>query len=276
MTNAVITQTTYNAPQDTAGFISAIVTACQNAGMGSVFDSYNNGSGDPVRVFKIDSPNAGGKSFYFNVWVLTTGTAIRGVQTQIYETWNATTHTGTNASSAYSASSSSDSYSYTNNQPINLYAINHPEFRGVTIQQSGSTTHTIGFLKPFNIPSWWAEISFPYGFMHVSGASLYNFYPLGTGANALATGSACNILYSSAMSFVNPYNNKRDIYNGLLLLPDSSNGNRAGIIGKTSNDLCLVCASGLSLFDVVQVTPGSEEYTLITAGGTPGIAIRTT
>jgi hypothetical protein len=76
------------------------------------------------------------------------------------------------------------------------------------------------------------------------------------------------------MGNANPLNqNKRENYNGLILMMPNS-GLSAGSCGRSSNDLCLVCANNMNFLDVAEVIPGSEEYALISNAGSPGIAIR--
>jgi hypothetical protein len=142
------------------------------------------------------------------------------------------------------------------------------ECRLVGIRQSNQIQF-LGYLYPANKPAWWSENS-----------SLYCFIP---GSNNFVTwhGAAAsnspygNATYTSSlgraqMASSNPITSKRDVVTGILLYSNSNQG----VCGRTSDELVMVSGSGLGIYDIIQVTPNVEEYTLLVpAAG--GLALRT-
>jgi len=140
------------------------------------------------------------------------------------------------------------------------------ECRIVGVQQS-STTHFLGYLRPINKPIWWNENNYLYCFIPGSN----NFITW----NGAATSPYGNATYTSnlgraQMATANPITSKRDVVTGILLYSNSNQG----ACGRTSDDLVMVSGSGLGFYDIIQVIPGQEEYTvLVPAAG--GLALRT-
>ncbi len=73
------------------------------------------------------------------------------------------------------------------------------------------------------------------------------------------------------MSAVNPVTNQRDILPGVVIF---AAGATQGVAGRFSADVVHVSATGLTRFDILQVTSGVEEYQLLQAGAAGAIALR--
>jgi hypothetical protein len=264
MPNATTATTTLTSPQTAAGVIAAIETSGLAAGLGNtVFDSYTDGSSNLVRVFELvtDITKAKGK-IYLQILLSTTNV----LTTRIYDTWNTVTKTGTNITSGATIFT----LNYSNGQNILISSVNHPEYRGIIVRQGTINIGYLGIFRPFNKPTWWDESLYPYAFIiNNTNSQLLNHTPCTL--NPTGSVSSNSILSNNSIGLVNPINNRREIIKGLLLLANI--GVPIGSTGKTSDDLVFVAATGLSPFDVIQVTIGSEEYLLLQSGA-PGVAIR--
>jgi len=273
MTAATITQASYNPPQTIAGFASALAAALTTAGMGSPIDTWTASNGDLHNTFQITGSSAAKGTIFFDIWVTNNTSYQRQTISAIYDTWNTSTHVGTNASAAYSYSSLTQ-ISITNNQPIVLTSINHPELKIVVVTQSGFGSYHFGLIRPLNIPSWWNEAVYPYFFMvnTTSGSSILSAFT--TLAAALTPWNSAGYLsYMKDSSFLNPnpVTGKRSELPGLIMTTPSTN---TGDAGKTSNDLVIVSAASCNMWDTFPVTPGVEEYTLLIPATSSAFAIR--
>ena len=286
MPNAIISTSIFAPPHDSTGFTQAIASACTVAGMGNSIANFTNNT-EIHNVFEIvgDQNSAKGR-VYFDIY--TDGSY---VYTWLYDTFNISNNSGT-----FGVKIKYYSQTYFNfNSGVNIHltSINHPELRAIVIRQD--TIHiTFGIIRPAIKPAWWDENIYPYFFMHTIygreiGEANSNFMsylsldggmnPWGVSVSSYPSYYCCNLLQSNAIGNPPLPNLKRDIINGVILLSSYDNDVAQGIAGKFSDDLVLVAAKGLNFLDVLQVIPGSEEYTLITpgsAGGTNcGVAIRT-
>ncbi len=141
------------------------------------------------------------------------------------------------------------------------------ECRLVGIRQS-STTQFLGYLRPINKPIWWNENNYLYGF--IPGANNLIAWN-GAGNSPYGNATYTSSLGRAQMATANPITSKRDVVTGILLYSNSNQG----ACGRTSDDLVMVSGSGLGFYDIIQVIPGQEEYTvLVPAAG--GLALRTT
>ncbi|QSJ17694.1 hypothetical protein JYQ62_02105 [Nostoc sp. UHCC 0702] len=268
MANANLIQTIYPATQTQAGTASAIVTAMQNAGFGSPIDTFVVNS-ENHNVFQLVFDNSKSKgTAYIDVWVAG-GPRIRWV---MYDSWNTTTKTGSNGSAFQEV------FPLFYSNQIVFTACNHPEIKMVNIFQQGSVNTNIAVIRPTNKPSWWDENQWLYAFVSTNSVSFNswmpsNLNPMGVTSNIT---NICTFMTSPAFVNANTNNlNKRDTVNGLILCFPTAAGMLAGSVGRTSDDLALGCCGALNMFDVFQVTPGQEEYTMLSSGGTPGFMVRT-
>lgn len=163
-------------------------------------------------------------------------------------------------SAATSTDNSTFPYNYSN--AIFFKAINHPEIRGVFIQQANRQTIFLGYIRPENLPTWWNENSHPYIFTSPN-ADLLNFrmfsgvnspYSSATQANSYRIGNLSLGAGNAANS------SKRDVIASPLMLDAQT---QTGIIGRFSNDIILTNYSVFAQFDKLIVTPGVEEYLIL-------------
>lgn len=243
--------------------VAAIKTAMTDAGFNSVpFDEFTSGT-DKILVYDQTFNAATFGKVY--LWVkITTALAINQ---QLYTAWNATTHTGTNGGTASTA------ITFAAGSQINFKAIKQnttKEYQLLFVTQS-TTVKVLGTLRPASKPSWWDENSYPFYFIPPAAT----FATLQSTANATMpyTGSSASTFTSSLnnpnMSAANPITSKRDVLAGVVLYPNSLQG----VAGRTSDDLVMVAAAGLTRFDTIQIDPGVEEYILINPA-VGGLAIR--
>lgn len=151
------------------------------------------------------------------------------------------------------------------------------EFRFVVLSQ-GSLIGFYGYLKPQSKHPCFDEEVAPYLFQSANVFTASNHFvswvctaitPYYTAPNYTTT--FFTDMASIYLATANPVTNKRDSLGGMILYPSSNQG----IAAKTSDDIIMLAASGLTRFDLIQVTPGIEEYTLIFAAA-GSMAIRTT
>lgn len=151
-------------------------------------------------------------------------------------------------------------YNYTN--PIFFKAINHPEFRGVFIQQASRGTIFVGYIRPENLPTWWNENSYAYCF-HSPNSDFLNFRSFSgvfspySGTNQQTSYRIGNLSLGSGNA---ANSSKRDVVSAPLLL---DNQTQVGILGRFSNDVILTNYTTLTQFDKLIVTAGVEEYLIL-------------
>lgn len=235
----------------------AIKQAMINAGYSSPFDEYTSGT-DKIVVYAIvlDSTKTFGTT-YLRVRV----TTAFAVGQQLYSTWNATTHTGTNASTEYVATAFSSS------AQINFTALNGGIEYKLALLYQGSLFYPLGYLSPANRPSWWDLNTWNYC-LHPGTATFSSF------RSPSSTPYANNALYDSSLNIArmgsaNLQTNRRDILPGILIYSQSNQG----IGGRTSDDLIMVAGTGSTRFDTLQA-PGDAKQYLILVPDAGGLAIR--
>lgn len=181
--------------------------------------------------------------------------------------------------------------------PIKFTAINHPEIRGVYIQQLDKIPCFIGLIRPATPPSWLNEANFPYFFTPLS-PSFFSYRSFFGAANpwSLAEDAGYSVA-SPILSLLNPgsvggsghtfpgigytasntlatnpvntaNSNLREIYPSVYIMSNGGNvGSTASqrwMYGQYSADVALTLGHGLQLFDRVVISPGTEEYMVIT------------
>lgn len=151
------------------------------------------------------------------------------------------------------------------------------EFRFVILSQ-GTNYAVFGYLRPEEKHPCFDENVAPYIFQSASAfttGSYFNNWQC-TGLSPYIFNSSPVILFNTHMTFANlaianPVTNQRDSIAGMILYA----GSGQGVAAKTSNEIIMVSAQGLSRFDLIQVTPGIEEYVLLFPGAS-SMALRTT
>ncbi len=267
MPNAVLTQTIITATLTQAKMVAGLATALTNAGF-TAYPSYNISSSIGQTFYCTYNNNPKG-TVYLNIVVTPSG----NITSTIYDSWNNTTNTGTNAS--LGANTTTNYLSNSSNQMV-LTAVSHPEFKGVIIVQPSATNGIIGVLRPSNVPIWWNENIWLYAFLASAQTSMFNSW-LPPGLNPFNTANAnypLSFMSSPAFANANPNNsNNLDLIAGLVLCQPSGGGYISGSAGTTSTDVCLGAANNKNLFDVW--TYSSTRYTLLSNGGIPGFGIKT-
>lgn len=183
---------------------------------------------------------------------------------------------------------------YTN--PIKLTAINHPEIRGVYIQQAEKYPMFFGLCRPVNKPLAWNENIYPYCYVSENSsffryrsfygsqnpyncpidnptllnfpgctAWVYEYTQQGYTEPGFARGSDISTVPINPINPAN--NNKRDIITAPYLINNSAGaGVESGrwLVGQFSDDIVIAPSVGLDFRDKMIVSPGTEEYTVIT------------
>lgn len=238
-------QTIYNAIKIAAGNVSL-----------AIYDEYTSGT-DKIIVYSVTLDNT--KTFgisYLRIR-LTLGLILNQ---QIYSTWNATTHVGTNGSTEITY------VTLVNNIQINFVALDgQNEYKLIALTQ-GTTTIVLGFVAPINKPLWWDLNAWNYVFI-VTGSTFATFRT--TALNPYANAEHDTTLNTARMGVANPQTNRRDLLPGVIFYTQ----NNQGISGRSSDDLVMFAGSGTTRYDVVQV-PGDTKQYLILSPQSGGLAVR--
>ena len=237
----------------------AIKNALATAGFPVLFDEVNTHGTDRV-VYEIPfNPTATYGKAYLEIEI----DYVLNVRQRLHLDWNRVNNTG------WGSGPWGPQVQFGFNSEITFRGFEKSdECRLVGIRQT-NRIQFLGYLRPVNKPIWWNENS-----------SLYCFIP---GANNFITwyGASSsnspygNSMYTSSlgrpqMANPNPITSKRDVVTGILMYSNTDQG----VCGRTSDDLAMVSGSGLGIYDVIQVVPQEEEYTIVhPAAG--GLALRT-
>lgn len=242
-----------------ANLTTAIKNAMAAANFPTIFDEVNATNNQLIYEVTLNGAATFGK-LYLEIEI----TPARLVRQRIHTNWDPIANTGVN-SGAYGPS-----ITFNDGTEITFRGFEKAnESRIIGVRQS-NTIQFLGYIYPENIPTWWNENS-----------SLYAFIPAANTFNTLNGAAAGNSPYGNGvytsslgrtqMASSNPVTSKRDVVTGILLY---SNANQ-GAAGRTSDDLVMVAGSGLGTYDLIQVTPEVEEYTILSASA-GGLALRTT
>jgi hypothetical protein len=183
-----------------------------------------------------------------------------------------------------------------NTNPIKFTAINHPEIRGVYIQQAEKLPHFIGVCRPTDKPATWDENIYPYVLASENSSffTYRGFYGALSPYNTIITDHSF-LNFPGCVLWVNDYNNNTFTEPGLgrtanpgstpvnPINPANNNKrevitapyiiNRFGgaglessrwLLGQYSDDIVITNSIGLDFKDKIIVSPGTEEYTVIT------------
>lgn len=262
-------------------FYDALKASLVSAGFSAVpYDEFVPASGSKIIVYEVtgDAAKAKGKT-YFSVYL--TSNFVLG--TQLFVTWDKEAHTGTGNQPKFLGSSVGVGFGA--NVVMQFTALNHPEFKGVCVKQSG-TFNIIGSTRPLTKPEWFDEERFPYAFA-LRDSLFYRLNGFGGADQPFGAADTEPSFYgdrpiyitspwAARLGYENTFTLKRDIIPGpYVFFPTNSFGDDVGrgIAGKYSDDLALVAGAGLLHMDVVRISP-AEEYTVF-APGAPCMAIRT-
>lgn len=260
MPAAARTTSTLSPTVTQANLTAAIRSAFIAAGFGAApHDEYTDGSSANHLIYEVISdPVATRGRFYLNVQVTTT----MGVSLRLLQDWNAVPNTFT-VGSAFSTAATFSAAS-----PVFFTGYDHPELKGVILEQ-GANVIPLMYARPQK-PSWWTEEAWLFGFIPQNNTFAAYVSVTGT-ANPYNSSSTYLPSSFTAMSTTNPITNQRDILPGVVIF---AAGATQGVAGRFSADVVHCSATGLTRFDILQVTPGVEEYQLLQAGAAGAIALR--
>jgi hypothetical protein len=257
MAVATRTITSLVAPFTQTQLSTALQAAFINAGFSSIFDSYTSGT-DLILVyaFVVDGTKTFGTSY---LRVRITNTFI--INQALYSTWNATAHTGTNASTeaVYLTLLSTAS--------VTFNAFNASgEVRLVLVTQ-GTLFLPLGMICPVTRRGSWDLSNWNWGFIFIATTMLSL---RSTGLNQYSNAENDIVLAGSArLATANVQDNERDLITGIVLLNQSN----TGFPGRTSDDLAIVSSSGSTRYDTFTKAGTSQQFLLINPGS-GGLALR--
>lgn len=234
-----------------------IKAAFANTGFTALFDEFVTGT-DRIAVYAIvlDNTKTYGTT-YLRVRVTTTFI----VGQQLFSTWNAATDTGTNSSAEITYAA------LVANVQVNFTALNGAtEFKLVMLTQ-GATAIALGFISPFNRPSWWDLNAWNYCYLATTNTfAVFRSTALNPYTNA-ENDTSLNVV---RMGTANAQSNRRDLLPGIIFYSQSNQG----ISGRTSDDLVMVAASGTTRYDTIQIPGDTKQYLLLNPSS-GGLAVRT-
>lgn len=271
MTLAVITQNIIPTTVTQSSFMSGIATGMINAGFTSI-SSYTLSSVQ-YQIFKYEYNNTTKGTVYI---LISINTSLQ-LSSQLLDSWDIANKTGTNGTVVYTIS-----YVFLTSNQITINAVNHPEFRGIFIQQTGNANilTSIGSLRPANKPAWWNESLWLYAFLPLINSAPNNFNQWLFSSNnpfntPSSTGIFCTFMTNAAFANANPNNgNNFSLVTGLVLCQPTQAGYVSGEAGTTSTDICFGAANNKNFLDVWDYS--GSIYTLISDGGSPAFGIKTT
>jgi hypothetical protein len=178
--------------------------------------------------------------------------------------------------------------------PTTLISVNHPEIRGVFVTQNDRFPQFVGYVQPANRPSW-LDANLTY-LLAATDSSFFSYrtfageaspdnsqqpdtdhylvypgmpFPRATQTIASVGGSTCHRgMGTTGDAFVRGDSNliagKRDIVPAPHILYCSGDKTKgASMYGSFSGDIAVTTADNLRFGDEVVVTPGVEEYMVI-------------
>lgn len=238
------------------------------AGFTSPFDYQPAASAGTNRYIVYEFINDAARSkgrIYFRVrWVVNATTGAITFYTQLFDSWNITTRTGSNGGTEVTCAL----VVAVAPTPLETVAINHPEIRGIWLRQ-GTTLGWLVFFKPANLIS-------------LDGNPLFNqnkqalgFIPAAADA-ALIYGTAntsgsTDITGTWTLPAIGDIANKSASLNrhSLEPAPGVYSSANVGAFLRFSNDIAIAASSGLPVFTFFLGT----GYTLIFPKGFSGLAI---
>jgi hypothetical protein len=231
-------------------------------------DSYT--STDQYRVvsWEMDAAKTKGTA-YLQVRVSSAG----AITATLYDSWNAGTHTGTNASNAKAAGT------IPTTNPLALEGFSHPEIKEVHVKGS-SVKATVALYRPATkLLAAWDEDAYLYCFLVAESntspfANAY-YCSTTTAANPFSQGTASSAVLLAVGggtwgAGTNTVTGKRDVLPGLVLAYGAGNA----LVARASDDLVWGATGGLEVGDLLQVTAGSEEYAVLHVYSQAGPLVR--
>lgn len=257
MAIAIRTDTFLAPPFTHQSLYDAVKAAFLNSGFTAIFDEFISGT-DKIVVYAIVLDNT--KTFgttYLRLRV--TSTFVIGQQ--LFGTWNPATDTGTGATTEVTYTA------LVNTVQVNFVNLNgSSEYKLVAMQQAANVI-VLGFISPANKPIWWDLNAWNYCFIFTT--NVY-FVVRSTTFNPFTNTEYDSTLNNVRMANSNVQTNRRDLLPGVVFFTQTSQG----IIGRSSDDLVMISASGTARYDTIQIPGDTKQYLLLNpASG--GLAVRT-
>lgn len=242
---------------------AAFAAITSNVDYAAPLKEYTDGSSNTILVYRIILNGSAAKGTIYQQ-ISISNTLV--VQQRFSSDFNTTTNASTN-NSPYCTS-----VTFSASSQIFLAAYDHPEIKGVILEQAGSTAVPLCYCYPQK-PSWWSEDSFTFAFIPQT-VNWNTFLGLTTTNSpynhAIADTYGINALPN--LSVANPITNRRDILPGAALFcPGTAN---QGVAARFSAEVVQVAGNALARFDILQVAAGVEEYQLLQPGAAGALAIR--
>ena len=255
MPNAVITTQNFNVNGTQASYLSGIATAMTTAGFDEI-DSYTDG-GNSFKVFSFDADPAKtyGKMILRVGFNSDTSMNIAG-----FSSWNAVSHTGTDANAL------AINKNITLSDSVTGYVCNHPEIRGVILTRVTNPLCFIGYLRPpAPVNGWWNENQSPLGFIERGNTTSWSSSALQP-ISSLSPPAITDILGTATMSNNNrgnSSNNNIRMSGGVAM---AVQGSGSFNFLSFSSDLIGSATSGMDTLAKIQIVPGAEEYAIFDGG----------
>lgn len=272
---ATVTKSTLDANFTQAQFVTALTNSLNNCGFSSnTFIAQGTVSG-AVKTAYSHQFNASSKGTVFLEYEI--NSSVSTLSLRISDNYNTSTYTATGQSSINSLQ-----FSLSNSNVHDLYAINHPEIRGVAFLRQGTTNSGfLGYLRPATIPSWWNQNSFLYCLAYGTTANpnRFAYLPFPNSYSAGASFAVGLLAYTAPSSGYSLGGGNGENTSDLLLSP-LAYANDRGYFGQLSTDIAIgrvdnLSAQTLTPGDKYIVTAGSQEYTIIYNSGSFGLGVRT-
>jgi len=210
---------------------------------------------DRIMIFELilDSTRLAGK-VYLRIRV----TTALAITQQIFTFWNLTNNTG------IAPSTESALITFVPNIAIEMISfVKAPEYRFLLLSQS-TVIAFLGILRPDNKPSSWSEDSYPYCFISNNAFDAANQFRnwLACTSNPYSNTSAfTSNMADPRLSNPNPIDNRRDSEAGIRIYSTNQ-----GIAGQSSGEIISVAALGQARFELITMSPSTEEYVLLNPG----------
>jgi hypothetical protein len=248
MPNATITSSVFTGDGTQAGLLTALNTAMLSAGFTSI-DSFAV-TGNEQRVWEFDADPS---DVSFGKMIIQGGfSATTTMRVQGYSSFTPVADTGSNVSSTTTTSGLALASNFT------FYICNHPEIRGVIMQEGSTFEKFFGYVRPATKPPNWGN--FPFGFID-SGTAAFassNLQSISSLRPAIVgVSSGCGGYVNNGGSALELWGNRPFLTN--CLLHDITN-TRA--ISFFSNDIVSVGTSGMSILQQFNDPVSGATYTI--------------
>ena len=224
MPNAVITLTSFTAAGTQLSIMTQLNTAMLAAGF-TLLDSFIT-AGNEQRVYEFDADPTDilyGKMIIHIGFNATTTIRVRG-----YSSYNPALDTGFNESTTTTTSNISLTGSYS------LYICNHPEVRGVIMQEGSTFRKFFGYMRPSVKPSSWGDNCFGFIDSSTSAYTSITLQPISS-LRPNSISASCG-----AVGYINNNNPNIEVWGGRPFLTNCLMTDNTKAIVFFSNDIISV------------------------------------